>query len=49
MNMIARLALALAPLALIGVGCWMMYPPAAFVAVGCIAWIEVRRLWSANK
>lgn len=47
--MIVRLALTLVPLTLIAVGCWMMYPPAAFVVVGSISWLEIRRIWSANK
>ncbi len=41
--MLARLALTLVPLALIAVGCWMMYPPAAFVALGLLLYIDPKR------
>lgn len=29
-------AMALAGIVLIGVGCWMIYPPAAFIVVGVL-------------
>jgi hypothetical protein len=33
-------ALAIGALALIGAGCWMIYPPAAFLSVGALIWID---------
>lgn len=37
-----ELALALLPLALIGVGCYLVYPPAGLVVPGLLAWWDNR-------
>ena len=29
-------------LALVGLGCWMIYPPLGFLVVGALIWIDVQ-------
>lgn len=31
-----------APYALLGIGAWMVYPPAGLLCVGALIWIETR-------
>jgi hypothetical protein len=33
----------LAALTLIGVGLWLIYPPAAFLGIGLLVWIDLHR------
>ena len=40
---IAKFFISMVPLALIGYGTWLVYPPAAFVVVGGLIWVELPR------
>lgn len=31
------------PLTLIGVGVWLVYPPAALISVGLLIWIDISK------
>ncbi len=38
---LAKLLLILLPLALIGYGAWIIYPPAGFISVGALLWFDL--------
>lgn len=40
MNKMIKAIVPLAALALIGYGCWLTYPPAAFITVGALLWLD---------
>lgn len=39
--------IAVGSLVLIGIGAWLIYPPAAFLAVGLLVWIDLS--WAARE
>jgi len=39
---------AVAALALIGYGCWMVYPPAGLISVGGLIWVELV-IWGISQ
>jgi len=40
---LAKFLISIVPLALIGYGTWSVYPPAAYVVVGLLVWLELPR------
>ena len=37
----AQLALTMFPFAAVFAGCWMIYPPVAWIATGLLVWIDL--------
>ena len=43
-----RFLLVAVPLALMGYGAWLIWPPCAPAVVGLALWIDIRRIWSSE-